>query len=36
MEAADMLYGITMQERGVSKLLAINVAEVERNIKVKG
>lgn len=33
MEAADILYGVTMQEHGVSKLLAINVAEMERHIK---
>jgi chromosome segregation protein len=35
MEAADMLYGVTMQEQGVSKLLAINVAEVERKLHMK-
>lgn len=35
MEAADILYGVTMQERGVSKLLAINIAEIERHIKVQ-
>lgn len=28
MEAADVLYGVTMQEKGVSKLLTINVGEV--------
>lgn len=28
MEAADLLYGVTMQERGVSKLLALNVEEI--------
>ena len=32
MELADMLYGVTMQEKGVSKLLAINVAEAEKQI----
>jgi chromosome segregation protein len=30
MEACDTLYGVTMQERGVSKLLAINVKEIEK------
>lgn len=32
MEEADMLYGVTMQEQGVSKLLAINVSEVEEKL----
>ena len=30
MEAANILYGITMQEKGVSKLLAMNLDEVEQ------
>lgn len=29
MEAADTLYGVTMQEKGVSKLLKLNIDEVE-------
>ena len=29
MEQADMLYGVTMQEQGVSKLLMLNINEVE-------
>ena len=33
MEAADMLYGVTMQEKGVSKLLEINVSELEKKLK---
>ncbi len=35
MEEADMLYGVTMQEKGVSKMLAISISEVERSIGVK-
>ena len=30
MEEADILYGVTMQEKGVSKLLKLNVSEVEK------
>jgi len=30
MEKADILYGVTMQESGVTKLLTINVSEVEK------
>ncbi len=35
MEEADMLYGVTMQEKGVSKMLAISIAEVEKSTGVK-
>ncbi|MDP4109372.1 MAG: chromosome segregation protein SMC, partial [Bacillota bacterium] len=35
MEVSDMLYGVTMQERGVSKLLALNVSEVEQKLNIK-
>ena len=31
MEEADVLYGVTMQEEGVSKLLELKVAEIEDN-----
>lgn len=30
MEQADMLYGVTMQENGISKLLELNVTEMEQ------
>ncbi len=32
MEEADMLYGVTMQERGVSKLLMLNISDVEKRL----
>ena len=32
MEAADMLYGVTMQEKGVTKLLELDVAALEKNL----
>lgn len=35
MEAADMLYGVTMQEKGVSRLLELNVSELERKLGIK-
>ncbi len=35
MEEADVLYGVTMQEEGVSKLLQLNVAEVEGKLGIK-
>ena len=30
MEEADMLYGVTMQEQGISRMLMLNLAEAER------
>lgn len=33
MEAADMLYGVTMQERGVTKLIQLDVAQLEMDLK---
>ena len=30
MEEADMLYGVTMQEKGVSRLLKLDVARMEK------
>lgn len=35
MEAANALYGVTMQERGVSKLLSINMNDIEKKIGLK-
>ena len=35
MEGADILYGVTMQEQGVTKLLALNINEVEEHIQEK-
>lgn len=32
MEIADRLYGVTMREKGVSRVLTINVSEIEDNI----
>ena len=29
MEAANILYGVTMQERGISKLLSLNIDDVQ-------
>ncbi|MBR4879906.1 MAG: chromosome segregation protein SMC, partial [Clostridia bacterium] len=34
MEGADILYGVAMQETGVSKLLTINVSEIEEKIRL--
>lgn len=31
METADILYGVTMQEKGVSKLLKLNFDDLEEN-----
>ena len=35
MEEADVLYGITMQEQGVSRMLTINLNDVERELNIK-
>ena len=35
MEEADRLYGVTMQEKGVSKLLQMNLSEVESKLGIK-
>lgn len=35
MEEADTLYGVTMQEKGISRILSISVNEVEQKLGVK-
>ena len=35
MEEADVLYGVTMQEQGVSRLLTINLNDVEAELNLK-
>ena len=35
MEAADILYGVTMQEKGVSKMLAINMNEMAAELDIQ-
>lgn len=35
MEEADVLYGVTMQEEGVTKLLVMNVTELENNEAIR-
>ncbi len=35
MEGSDMLYGVTMQVQGESKILALNIAEAERELGMK-
>ena len=35
MEEADVLYGVTMQEQGVSRMLTINLNDVEKELKLK-
>ena len=35
MEEADVLYGITMQEQGVSKVLTINMNDLAKELKIK-
>ena len=35
MEAADVLYGVTMQERGVSRVLTINMNDMAQELGIK-
>jgi len=34
MEEADVLYGVTMQEKGVSKLLELNVNDISEKLGI--
>ena len=35
MEEADVLYGVTMQEQGVTRVLTINLNDVEKELNIK-
>lgn len=35
MEEADVLYGVTMQDEGVSKLLELRAGEIEQKLGMK-
>ena len=35
MEEADVLYGVTMQEQGVSRMLTINLNDVDKELKIR-
>ena len=35
MEEADVLYGVTMQEQGVSRMLTINLNDVEKQLNIR-
>lgn len=35
MEEADIMYGVTMQEKGVSKLLELDISQVESRLGMK-
>ncbi len=35
MEEADVLYGVTMQERGISRILTINLNDVEKELHIR-
>ena len=34
MEEADVLYGVTMQEQGISKILTINLNDMTKQLKL--
>ena len=36
MEEADVLYGVTMQEQGVSKILTINLNDMAKELDISG
>ena len=35
MEEADVLYGVTMQEQGISRMLTLNINDVEKELKLR-
>ena len=35
MEIADTMYGVTMQEKGVSSFLKVNIDDVEKKTGIK-
>lgn len=35
MEEADVLYGVTMQDEGISKLLELRASEIEQKLGLK-
>ena len=35
MESADMLYGVTMQEKGITKLIELNLSELEKQLNLE-
>ena len=35
MEEADVLYGVTMQDQGISRILTINLNDVEKELHIK-
>ena len=35
MEECDILYGVTMQTSGISKILALNINDAERELGIK-
>ena len=35
MEEADVLYGVTMQEQGISRMLTINLNTVEKELNIR-
>ncbi|MBQ8935207.1 MAG: hypothetical protein IJ049_02220, partial [Oscillospiraceae bacterium] len=35
MEEADVLYGVTMQEKGISRILTLNLNDVEKELGIQ-